>query len=367
MNAFAAPVVGKVIKARGTLSALFPGEKEAKDLKMGMPVMEDTSILSGDGSFAQIEMNDGSRLVLGPKSKMVVNFMKKNEGGVISLLKGKVRSEVKKEDDGKTKMLVRTRSAAMGVRGTDFQATFNPESNTTSLLTYTGQVAMVKVDKKDSKKLIDLTTNKNKSKENLESVFKDKKPVLVEKGSYSAVTEKLKKATKPVNLNPVQFSVLKLNKDFVTKKSDIPQEKIEKEVESIKKVLKERAVENKETANAEFDPKTGQYKPKDGGLVDLDTGLYIPPAKDSKFDKKLNIYVEENVEQKISDNGDFVPPKGVVLDAKKGFVAENGDEEKVAELNKEIAAQVIEPKKKPTIDDLESDDDAYDKYFNYED
>ena len=182
------------------------------------------------------------------------------------------------------------------------------------------------------------------------------------------MTENLKQATKPVNLNPVQFSVLKLNKDFVTKKSEIPQEEIKKEVESIKKVLKKRAVEKKETAEAQFDSKTNQFKPKDGGLIDIETGLYVPPAKESKLDKKLNIYVEENVEEKISDSGDFVPPQGVKLDAKKGFVAENEEaEQKVAELNKEIAAQVVEPKKKPTFDELETDDDAYDKYFNYED
>ena len=75
-SSFAAPVVGKVLKARGKVTALFPGGKEAVELKKGMSVREDTSLLSANGSFAQIQMNDGSRLVLGPKSKMVIKILK---------------------------------------------------------------------------------------------------------------------------------------------------------------------------------------------------------------------------------------------------------------------------------------------------
>lgn len=368
MSAYGASSVGKVLKSRGKVTALFPGAKEAVELKQGMSISEDTSILSGDASFAQIQMNDGSRLVIGPKSKMIVNFIKKDEGGVVSLLKGKIRSQVKKENHGKTKLLVKTRTAAMGVRGTDFQASYNPEGNLTSLVTYTGQVAMVKVDKKDEKKLAELTAKKNKSRQDLDTVFKKKKPVLVEKGTYSAVSENLEKATKPVNLNPVQFSVLKLNKNFVTKKSDISEEEIKKEVKQISKVIATRAKDNKDSADATFDAKTGEYKPREGGLIDLETGIYVPPAKDSKLDKKLGIYVDANVEKKISDDGSFLPPEGIKLDAKKGFVAEDDSDSakaELAKLNKEIAGQIVKPKK-PSFDDLEDSSDTYDKYFDYE-
>ena len=41
-------------------------------------------------------------------------------------------------------MIVKTRSAVMGVRGTKFQATYNPANKNTSLITVEGKVAMVK-------------------------------------------------------------------------------------------------------------------------------------------------------------------------------------------------------------------------------
>ena len=72
--------------------------------------------------------------------------MKKNEVGIITLLKGKIRSKVKKtKAHSKNKFFVKTQNAALGVRGTDFQTIYNPENNVTNLLTFKGKVAMINV------------------------------------------------------------------------------------------------------------------------------------------------------------------------------------------------------------------------------
>src|SRR5690606_13003721 len=66
--------------------------------------------------------------------------------GLVSLLKGKMRSQIVPDNTNNDKYIIRTRTAAMGVRGTDFQSTFNPENRATSLVTFKGQVAMARLD-----------------------------------------------------------------------------------------------------------------------------------------------------------------------------------------------------------------------------
>ena len=80
---------------------------------------------------------------------MVINKYPKDEPGLISLVNGKIRSQVSKDvlarakDGGDdTKLYIRTKSAAMGIRGTDLQVVFNPENNMTSLVTFEGEVVM---------------------------------------------------------------------------------------------------------------------------------------------------------------------------------------------------------------------------------
>ena len=80
-----------------------------------------------------------------------------------------------------------------------------------------------------------------------------------------------------------------------------------------------------------------------GGLVDLDTGLYIPPAKPGK------------VIGKIDNNGKYIPPKGLKLDPHKGFVAIKKDaEDKAEKLNEKLEDQVVP----------EPDNPAYRRYFD---
>lgn len=360
-------VIGKIILLRGQVTALYPGELEAVKVKKNMPIKEDTSLLSQEKSFAQVQLKDGSKLILGPNSKMVVNYPKESKTGIINLLKGKVRSQVDKgrKKNQEIKQVIQTKTAALGVRGTEFQATYNPESRMTSLVTYQGKVAMVKKDEYIANKLN--KTKKLKIKSNaIDQIFK-KADVLVEPGSYSAVSENLKKATAPVNLNPKQFSILKVNKTFSEDTDNISEKEIAKEEEQIKKIMAKRAKETKRNANKTFNIKTGSYKPKDGGYIDLETGIYIPPSSKSKLNAKLGIYEDKDAENKIDKDGNFKTPDGVKLDPKKGFIAINKKAVKKAkELNKEIAGQIKEPRK-PTFEELDGkidEDEAYDRFFN---
>lgn len=359
--------VGQVILVKGDVSMLLPGERQATAVKKGIKIKEDTSIVTQDKSFVRIKLNDNSVLMVGPKSKTVVVEMKNSQKGVVSLLTGKLRVQVEKAKatSDENKLFIQTRTAAMGVRGTEFQTTYNHQNKITSLVTFKGEVAMAKV--KDTPSSI---ITKDSAIKKLDTILKkNDSVVLVKKGRYAGVSSNLKNATAPVKISPKQFTLLRLNENLEDKAPAISKEKLEQEVEKTKKEFS-KLTDNGNGSKSEgtFDAKTEVYKPKSGGLVDLETGVYIPPPKDSKYDEEAKVFVVTKEVGSVDDKGFYQPPKGVILDANKGFVADKESDVKVtvSNLNQNIAGQIVEPKI-PKKSNLEgSDEDAYQKYFYIE-
>lgn len=139
------PDVAVVEKVRGTATLLVPGSLLARKISEGDKLKEDSSIVTGRGSFIRVRFIDNSILSLGPESKAVIIQVDQKAPSVVSLLKGKMRASVQPNAEGKEKFYVKTRTAAMGVRGTEFQSIYNPENKITNLLTFSGEVAMVKL------------------------------------------------------------------------------------------------------------------------------------------------------------------------------------------------------------------------------
>ena len=142
--------IAEVVKIRGDVTMLAPRARLAHKVEIGDKFLEDTSILTGSKSFIKIKFIDNTEINLGPDSKIVIAEMKKDSVGIISLLKGRLRTEVQKDTNKPevNKFFIRTRTAALGVRGTDFQTIYNPDIKMTSLLTYRGELAMAKFDEK---------------------------------------------------------------------------------------------------------------------------------------------------------------------------------------------------------------------------
>ncbi|EQC48465.1 sigma factor regulatory protein, FecR/PupR family [Bacteriovorax sp. BSW11_IV] len=334
-----ASISASVTKVRGSVTKLLPHSIVASDVKSGDKLPEDTSIVTGDRSFVKIIFNDNSQVSLGPNSKLVITELKKSEAGVISLLKGRLRSQVERKDNDKNKLFIQTRTAALGVRGTDFQTIYNPENNVTNLLTFKGKVAMVKIDDKLQKELLSeqkdvkyleerdakgqLKIHREKthvkaSSEQLDKILEDKKVVEVEKGQFSGVSDSLERATEPVRISPVQFSALYQNAGLM--------DKGEQKIAAIKSTdatvaLIDQAPQ-KAPAEGFYDEKTGKLAPKAGGLIDLETGVYVPPTKEAAFDPKNKVYIADNLGSIDKNSGDFIAPAGLKLDAVKGFVPE---------------------------------------------
>jgi len=195
--------------------------------------------------------------------------------------------------------------------------------------------------------------------------------VMVESGTFAAISENLKNVTEPVKISPVQFTGLKLNTEM-SEESKIPKEvfqaELQKTVEQYTEISK---VENEKqkTASHEYDTKNQVFRPIAGGIVDLVSGIYVPPTiEKTNFNKDLNIYELTPSKGEVSEAGTYIPPKGVVLDPKKGFIsdAQNTKSDVAVELtklNNDISVQIKKPAK-PNGQDLGTkSEDAYEKYF----
>lgn len=349
--------IGSVTKLKGNVSILEIGHREAQELKIGQKVSRDASILTSEKSFVQITLLDKTTINLGPKSKIILDQVPQEKVGIVNLVMGAVRSEViHKKENTKEKLYIKTRTAALGVRGTDFQTIYNPENKITSLITFEGKVALAKIKNEEQKQI---------TKSDLE------KAIIVEKGLFSTVSSNLKVATEPVKISPTQFTGLKMNKEMLEDKK-IEKAEFDKEYKKTIEHYKDLTQNEKKLnigAKRNYDADKATYRPTAGGVVDLNTGIYVPPTitKES-FNSKLNIYEIKEDKGKVTDNGSYIPPAGTVLDSKKGFIATDSsqastEKEIIGNLNQEISGQITGPKK-PSKKDLENDNtDTYDKYF----
>jgi hypothetical protein len=331
-SSFAAQKV-KVIFVKGKVTALLPGTVEAINVKKSQLLPEDTSVVTGAKSIIRLKFADKSTMNLGPKSKVIVARMPVKKPNMINLLSGAMKAEVNKNSNkaSKNKMIIKTRSAVMGVRGTKFQTSFNAKNGNTSLVTVEGNVAMVKrkqappkiIGKVVEEKSSDIETAQ-KVAEKIETIPESELDALdkalentdevveVPAGRYSGVIEKSDKApTAPTKIAPAQYKALAKSMNSKKKVEDIY---TDKEIEKV--------------ANASND--VAALAPKSGGFVDFNTGLYVPPAKNAKKDDKTGVFVSKDLGKVNADTGDYIAPKGVILDAKKGFIV---DQEEIAKIS----------------------------------
>lgn len=360
--------VAEVIKMRGTATKLVPGALEASKVELNDKLTEDTSILTGPKSFLKIRFIDKSEVSVGPESKIVISQMPSEQPGIIALLKGRIRAEVEKETKPKNenKFFVRTRTAALGIRGTDFQTIYNPDNRMTSLLTFKGSVAMARVDETTHKRLENQQALESKTvverdavtqnpevkqipekklseQEELKKVLSQSQTVVVPPGQNAFASTALKKSSLPVKISPVQLNALYKNTDFEEKsvvnlKSANTQEPVKLEVSQ---------APQQAPAEGLYNAQTGDFAPKAGGFIDLNTGLYVAPGADAVLDSDKGIYKSSSTGDVDVETGDYFAPKGLVLDAKKGFVLAENTETKPEllalreDLNKSIARDVV--------------------------
>ncbi len=124
--------VGEIEYTRGALTGQLQGEA-ARLLGKGQVVMKGETLSTGTNSFAIVQLNDGTRMTLRPKTIFKVDQLNTNAGeesALLSLLKGGFRAitgSISKRFKGVFK--VNTHIATIGIRGTEFDARICDDSD----------------------------------------------------------------------------------------------------------------------------------------------------------------------------------------------------------------------------------------------
>lgn len=353
--AFAEDGVAKAILLKGDVSATIAG-KTVK-VKQGDWLKEGAEVKTEEKSFAKFLFIDKSSMNLGPNSEMKIDTFPKSDAGIVTLIKGQLRSKVTKnymdmDSKEKSKLFIKTKSAAMGVRGTDFQVNYNPENNATALVTFEGRVAMAQLDRMDD-------LRNSVSQASLERLVSAPEAVMVTKGQFSGVSSGTSQATIPVKINPTQLETMQKQEVPMTK-DDAKQMGLSKDQAAVKtfrnvvppgltgkavstdskdmasKVATAAGLSQKNLAPAQngktqlsnspppegsVNLATGKIAPTAGGFIDISTAQYIAPPPGSAFDANTQTYIPptsvgsvdpatgdfSNPNFKLASNGTFIP------------------------------------------------------------
>lgn len=296
--------VAKAIIVRGKALAQSPDGKVLQVTK-GMWFKEGTQIRTEDKSFVKLIFIDKSQMNLGPSSQMKIDKFPQNDPGIVTLVKGQLRSKVTKnymdmDNKDKSKLFIKTKTAAMGVRGTDFQVNYNPENNFTSLVTFEGAVAMASLDVLDGRSpaaLIDQSA--------LERIVSSNQAVTVTRGQFSGASPETGEATIPVKINPIQLESMEKDESGTTEaapvvdtakpaRSIVPpgvngaafsnKPKVETQVDSS---VANKAAQKSSSLGSDAGGRTNSAA--SGAVVDVATGKLLLPPKNSAIDTNTGV------------------------------------------------------------------------------
>lgn len=353
--------VAKVVIIKGQAKAKLANGKVI-DVQADQSIPEGATLQTAEKSFVKLIFIDKSQMNLGPNSQMVINAFPKKEAGIITLVKGQIRSQVTKDymemdDKSKSKLYIKTKTAAMGIRGTDFQVNFNPKNQNTSLITFEGKVAMSNIDK--------AKRNENFDQRKLEKVVSSEKAVLVQHGEISAVNLNVaERAMAPTLLGSTQINALKENETGLKESTEIEKKQYRNPLPPgadsavFSNTQNAPAVGENDRAkqsdpNGFFNAKTGEYKLPAGSIVDLNTINIIPPPPNAVFDPNTKTYVVPESFGKIDKStGEYKAPEGLKLGNDGKFI--------LVDLNAYTKTQMINKEEKKDDKKDENMDDKND-------
>ena len=309
-----------VILLRGTAKT-----SAGKELQLKDEVPPGTTITTSPKSFVKLLFRDQTQMNIGPASTLKIEATRAGEASLVNLMAGQLRAKVTKDPlrdpsgQPKEKMVVKTRTAAMGIRGTDFNVSYNPNNGITALVTYEGNVAMARL---------------RDGEHPLQALRQPGFVQSVSAGQFSGAQYDRPVASVPVRISPVQFEALKGNDAFAglgekpvqkaeSFASPIPPGVDPKSFASATPAEGRVPANNSAPAEGYYNPASGAYAPRAGGYLDLNSGRYVPPPAGSSFDANTGVYVPPKAMGEVDTRtGMYVPPKGVELDPVKGFVPE---------------------------------------------
>jgi hypothetical protein len=305
--------VGKVNYIRGS------AYRNESLLDINSEIFEGDTVRTLKSSVVKIMMINEAIITIAPKSVMIIEQYIREDENLIHLLKGVIRAKVVKNPTSKeNSLIIKSSTAALGVRGTDFQFTYNTENKVSSVLTYDGIVGFKRIK---SSKFNYNDLNNELAKSNTYEVTK---------GEYSANNIKTGKINIPTRISISQYHALKKNKIF---KRSFAKQSTQKKYRSIipagapSKSFKSKAfvpfkTKMKKISHSDgfYSTQTEEFSPAAGGYLDSTTGIYIEPDSKSAFNNEQQSYSPSPEVGTINPKtGEYLPPKGFKLTPKGEF------------------------------------------------
>lgn len=328
-----------IVKLTKGLAQVIKADGEKVKATKGLWVEQGSVIKTEDKSFVKLSFVDKSTMNIGPSSEMKIEKFSKDEAGVINVISGKIRAKVSKDylrmEKDKSKLFVKSKSAVMGIRGTDFAFTTNKQTGASTAVLFEGSVVFNKLDQ-------------NNNKQDLESVVN--KGQRIRPGQFSVTRMDMKNATVPAKMNSKQIRALEKNDTFTASESKTKVSAIKNVVppgltgavvsnssssleNGIGQVAKIEVSpsENKNQINSDSKGfvKGDMIKPVDGSIVHIDSGTVIPIGNDAVYDNNAGEWVS-NSSGSVDDKGGYVPPESfkisddgkILQEVKNGSVVE---------------------------------------------
>ncbi len=126
------PVIGKVLSVQESVIIIHSGDASGYKAEKELPVFEQDTVITQEKGRIEILLNDESKLILASGTKLeltksVYDSKKKTRSSFFNMLIGKARFLVTKLSNfNSSEFKVKTKTAVMGVRGSDFVVTAKP-------------------------------------------------------------------------------------------------------------------------------------------------------------------------------------------------------------------------------------------------
>ena len=132
----------------GFVDVKFMGTGSWTPLIEGTEVKEGDEIETGTEGEVELRLSDRSVLKIGPDSRVVIKEMGMVEiteirTSTFGLIRGKIRAVVTPFMKKESKFTIETENATVGVRGTDFGTTFDPDTGQTNVISISDCVSVV--------------------------------------------------------------------------------------------------------------------------------------------------------------------------------------------------------------------------------
>jgi ferric-dicitrate binding protein FerR (iron transport regulator) len=141
------PYTAKVVSTKGYVDVRYAGTDAFVALSPGGAVGTGDVIQTDSEGKIELKLPDGSKLLIGENSRVLIKELGQVEvtkatKSAFELFKGKIRAIVTPFVSKDSAFDVETNNATVGVRGTDFGETYDPNRDITYVLEMTGTVSV---------------------------------------------------------------------------------------------------------------------------------------------------------------------------------------------------------------------------------